>query len=92
MIRATMTVLAGLSLVAPTALAQSIGDRCVVADPTNTPLNVRAGPNGRKLDALLNGSDVRVVDVTRDAKGRLWARVSVFGATVGWVFAPYLDC
>ena len=72
--------------------AQTAGDSCTVADPTGTPLNVRETPNGRKLEALLNGSGVEVIDTLRDGQGRIWARVAVFGETVGWVFGPFLDC
>ncbi len=45
-------------LVALLALAPSVSqaaERCTVADPTGTPLNLRSAPNGTILDRLDNG-------------------------------------
>ncbi len=64
---------------------------CVVADPTGTPLNVRAEPKGRILSVLENGIAVQVTDETW-AGGKRWVRVSADDGTRGWVFADYLDC
>ena len=33
---------------------------CTVADPTDTPLNVRSSPSGRNLGALKNGTTVTI--------------------------------
>ena len=64
---------------------------CIVADPTGTPLNVRAAPNGEILSRLGNGVPVVIVE-ERARAGKQWARVAVDGQTLGWVFAAYLDC
>lgn len=74
----------------PTALAQS---RCVVSDPTGTPMNVRAHPNGPILGALHNGAAVQILDVTVDGGGRPWAYVVPLGeGRRGWVFRAHLAC
>ena len=71
-------------------LAQS---RCVVADPTGTPLNVRTEPNGRIVGTLNNGVVVMIRDVT-SSYGKAWARVSAGNdlAPLGWVVRNYLTC
>ena len=71
-------------------LAQS---RCLVADPTGTPLNVRTEPNGRIVGTLDNGVLVTIRDVT-SSYGKAWARVSAGNdlAPLGWVFRNYLNC
>ena len=66
---------------------------CVVNDPTGTPLNVRARPNGPILGALHNGAEVQVLQLTSDAGGRRWAHIAPLGAGQrGWVFGTYLTC
>jgi uncharacterized protein YraI len=72
-------------------LAPAFGAECVVADPTGTPLNVRAEPNGQILSTLDNGLSVEVVAETR-ADGKRWVQVVAGGETLGWVFANFLDC
>ena len=66
---------------------------CLVADPTGTPLNVRADPNGKIIGTLTNGSTVKL---TRSASsyGKEWAYVSRSdsNAPLGWVFRNYLNC
>lgn len=64
---------------------------CLVADPTGTPLNVRAGPNGQRLSTLANGSFVDVIAEARVGNKR-WVRVAAGGEMLGWVFADFLDC
>src|SRR3982751_4023970 len=74
------------------ATAAWAADTCTVNDPTGTPLNVRANPNGAILGALHNGVEVRVLDTTR-AGGREWAYIApVEGGKRGWVFRNFLDC
>ncbi|MCE7027488.1 SH3 domain-containing protein [Jiella avicenniae] len=81
------------------AASASPGDgrrRCVVADPSPTPLNVRASPgNGGKVIGTLN--DGHVVFVLREYPGgRPWAYVAdtVGGGRreLGWVYRPYIRC
>jgi uncharacterized protein YraI len=66
---------------------------CIVNDPTGTPLNVRARPNGAILGALHNGAAVQVLQVIYDNGGRAWANIAPLGAGArGWVFGSYLTC
>lgn len=75
--------------VASTALAQT----CVVSDPTGTPLNVRASPNGAIIGALYNGTVVQVLKVIFDKRGRSWALIVPLGpGKQGWVFGAHLTC
>ncbi len=81
-----------VALLATLATAQQT-KTCVVADPTGTPLNVRAAPGGRVVASLANATQVRVLEQTLDAKNRRWLRVSTIdGTSSGWVFADYLKC
>jgi hypothetical protein len=72
------------------ALAQA---RCRVTDPTGTPLNIRATPNGRIIGTAPNGLLVTILDTTSD-RGRPWALVAQFetGRRVGWVFREFISC
>ncbi|NDW05822.1 SH3 domain-containing protein [Jiella pacifica] len=70
--------------------------RCVVADPSPTPLNVRASPGntGKVIGTLKDG---HVVFVLREYPGgKPWAYVAdtVGGGTreLGWVYRPYIRC
>lgn len=72
-------------------MASAFGAECVVADPTGTPLNVRAQPNGQILSTLDNGLSVEVIAETR-VGGKRWVEVAANGETLGWVFANFLDC
>ncbi|MFI5014088.1 MAG: SH3 domain-containing protein [Hyphomicrobiales bacterium] len=73
------------------ASAQS---RCRVLDPTGTPLNVRAAPNGAIIGTLTNGMLVSVLDRSVDASGRPWVYVASrdSGAPLGWVFREFIAC
>jgi hypothetical protein len=78
-----------LALTTTGAVAQT----CVVNDPTGTPLNVRAQPNGAILGALHNGASVQVLQVVYDSGGRPWAHIAPLGAgRRGWVFGNFLTC
>ncbi len=72
-------------------MVSAFGAECVVADPTGTPLNVRAQPNGQILSTLDNGLSVDVIAETRIGSKR-WVQVTADGETLGWVFASFLDC
>lgn len=67
---------------------------CTVADPTGTPLNVRATPAGRLLPPVLyNGANVVTYQTDTDARGKAWALVGRPGGGVyGWVFREYIIC
>jgi hypothetical protein len=48
--------------------------RCLVADPTGTPLKVRTEPNGRIVDTLRNGVLVEIIG-SGSSYGKAWAYV-----------------
>lgn len=65
-----------------------------VSDPTGTPLNVRLSPGGKLVTSLKNGTTVYIDDVTKDSKGKDWAKISLKQGdefiTLGWVYKNYL--
>ena len=67
---------------------------CTVADPTGTPLNVRATPAGQLLPQVLyNGTNVFINQISPDARGKSWALVGRPGGSIfGWVFRDYINC
>jgi hypothetical protein len=77
------------------ASAQQPPTRCVVNDPTTTPLNLRASPNGAIIGQLANGVTVRILEQTVD-RGRSWARITVTvgmaAGREGWVFREFIAC
>ena len=74
----------------PDALAQN---RCLVADPSGTPLNVRTVPDGAITETLRNGFAVRIIEVA-PSRGKGWVYVGRAdnNAPLGWVFRDYLNC
>ena len=88
-----------LFLVAVLAFAsvqEAQAQRCKITDPTGTPLNVRASPNGRILRKIANGTVVYIEDTSTDSKGRAWAQISINvrngRRTLGWVFREFISC
>jgi hypothetical protein len=77
------------AIISTSAVAQS---RCVVTDPTGTPLNVRSRPNGAILGALHNGIVVRVTERDFDQQGRAWVYVVPQQGRAGWVFREFVSC
>lgn len=72
--------------------AEPIG-RCVVTDPTGTPLNVRSSPNGPIQGALHNGTIVRQEQTVQDQKGKSWSYVvPTEEGKPGWVYRQYVSC
>lgn len=69
---------------------------CKVTDPTGTPLNVRAQPNGRVINSLKNGREVNIEAITNDSKGRPWAKVGSYDKGKyriwGWVLREFISC
>jgi len=80
-------------LFATTCAAPAQG-RCRVMDPTGTPLNVRATPNGQIIGNLPNGLLVSIIDVATDNRGRPWALIARYdsGRRIGWVFREFIAC
>jgi uncharacterized protein YgiM (DUF1202 family) len=64
---------------------------CTVVDPTGTPLNVRAGPNGKILSTLKKGAKVEFLE-HQEKDGKKWALVARYGESWGFVFGDYLKC
>ena len=69
-------------------------DRCRVMDPTGTPLNVRATPNGHIVGTLNNGEQVTVLDRSSDRTGKSWVYVGNYedSKPIGWVFLEFIAC
>jgi hypothetical protein len=63
-------------------------------DPTGTPLNVRATPNGEILRRVPNGLQVSIIMSENDSRGRPWAFIvrQDNGHDIGWVFREFLSC
>ncbi len=70
--------------------------RCKITDPTGTPLNVRASPNGRIINKLRNGREVEILESGRDNRGRSWVYVGGYykgnWRNWGWVFREFVSC
>ena len=86
-----VTTATAVMSIAGAGQAQQDEGRCLVNDPTGTPLNVRAAPNGDILTTLSNGMRVDPVDETRHNSKR-WLLVNRFGERIGWVFGNYILC
>ena len=71
-------------------------DRCKVTDPTGTPLNVRARPNGPVINRLRNGRIVEILDTARDKRGRPWVFVGGYykgnWREWGWIYREFISC
>jgi uncharacterized protein YraI len=90
----TRVVVAAMALLLSASVAGAAGDRCKVTDPTGTPLNVRASPNGKIIGTLANGTLVSVAGYGEDANGKSWAQVKNYGTgkLIGWVFREFISC
>jgi hypothetical protein len=69
-------------------------ERCVVSDPTGTPLNIRATPNGKVVGKVRNGTTVYAVMYSGDSQDRSWTKIKLTprGAAKGWVLTEFLEC
>jgi hypothetical protein len=88
-------LIAATALLLGTSLAMAAeGDRCKVTDPTGTPLNVRAKPNGKITGMLANSTLVSIVEYTGDDNGKPWVRVKDYKTkkAIGWVFREFVSC
>lgn len=69
---------------------------CKVTDPTGTPLNVRDRPNGKVINTLRNGREVRIDETGSDNQGRRWAKIGSFQngkyRVWGWVIREFVSC
>jgi len=95
---ATGYVLAALVLFTFVSMqpAEAGSRRCQVTDPTGTPLNVRARPNGRVINRLRNGRRVEILQSSHDSRGRSWVYVGGYykgrWREWGWVFREFVSC
>jgi hypothetical protein len=69
----------------------SASQRCMVTDPTGTPLNVRRF-DGKIIGALHNGEIVRVLRTGSDPQGKPWAYVAYETNGEGWVYREFISC
>jgi serine protease Do len=71
----------------------SAQDRCVVADASGTPLNIRSGPDGHIIGTISNGILVTIFDQL-SVSGRSWVYVGRYEdrVPIGWVYRDYLNC
>jgi hypothetical protein len=65
--------------------------RCMVTDPTGTPLNVRRF-DGKIIGALHNGEIVRVLRTGADREGKPWAYVAYETNGEGWIYRESISC
>ena len=84
-----------IATIAPAA-AQQPSSRCLVNDPSTTPLNLRSSPMGTIIGTLANRQTVQILEQTVDDRGRSWARVTVVSGAgtgrEGWVFREFIAC
>jgi serine protease Do len=68
-------------------------DRCLVADPTGTPLNVRAAP-GRHIVGTLDNGDVVTVFDSASVEGKTWVSIGKYRdrPPIGWAYRDHLKC
>ncbi len=88
-------IIAAVALLLSANLASAAsGDRCKVTDPTGTPLNLRAAPNGKIIGTLANGVLVSVTEYKDDANGKPWVEVADYKTkkVLGWVFREFVSC
>ena len=71
--------------------AASSAQRCVVTDPTGTPLNVRRF-DGKVIGALHDGEIVKVLRTGGDRRGKPWAYVAYEMNGEGWVYREFISC
>lgn len=69
---------------------------CVMFDPADTGVNIRATPNGALINRLRNGRIVTIDEIGFDKKGRPWARVAGYyngrWRHWGWAFMELMRC
>jgi hypothetical protein len=90
----TRLPIAVMTLFAAMSFAWAEAEKCKVTDPTGTPLNVRATPNGKIIGTLANGIFVSILEYAADANGKPWVRVAYpeTRKPIGWVFREFVSC
>jgi hypothetical protein len=69
----------------------SASQRCMVTDPTGTPLNVRRF-DGKVIGAVHNGEIVKVLRTGTDGQGKPLAYVAYETNGEGWVYREFISC
>ena len=66
-------------------------ERCRIADPTGTPLNVRTAPQGRVIGTLPNGFLASILEQSTDRFGKSWVYVADYGSgrPIGWIYRQF---
>lgn len=94
--KTTICFLFLVGVLAFASVQEAHAQRCKVTDPTGTPLNVRASPNGRILRKIANGTVVFIEQTSYDRRNRAWAQISIpvrrGRRTLGWVFREFISC
>jgi len=94
--RSSISVFLFVLFFLPIMPPQAIAETCVMFDPADTGVNIRATPNGRLINRLRNGRRVTINEIGYDGKGRPWARVSGFyqgrWRYWGWAFMDLMRC
>ncbi len=67
-----------LCLLTSSAYARQI---CIAWDPSDSFVNVRQSPNGKILAKKQNGSQIEVVGISYDTKGRPWVDIVTRGVS-----------
>jgi hypothetical protein len=67
------------------------GERCMVTDPTGTPLNVRRY-DGKIIGNLRNGEIVKILRTGQDRNDKPWAYVAYETNGEGWVYREFISC
>ncbi|TWV83421.1 SH3 domain-containing protein [Moraxella sp. VT-16-12] len=83
----------GLSVAVAVPNVALAAETCMVTDPTDTPLNVRAAPGnkGKVIYTIDNGI---IVTIVKYSKNKKWAYVRDADTRedIGWVYREYLSC
>lgn len=78
-------------IVAFSGSAEAAG-RCMVTDPTGTPLNIR-DQQKNIIGTIPNGRIVVVQRMGEDDAGKPWALVATPGGRrLGWVYREFISC
>ncbi len=71
-------------------------EQCKVTDPTGTPLNLRALPNGRIIGKVGNGTIVFIEKDATDDNGKSWVKIGTYRKSkyviLGWVYREFISC
>lgn len=72
-------------------LTPTIQQNCVVKGENDTPLRVRATPNGRAIGSLKVGSPIVAYEVVQDSGGNYWTKIK-YKKRFGYVWTGFISC